>query len=349
MQKVFVGMSGGIDSSITAYLLKEEGYDITGITFTAFEEEGGKKCCSYEEVVTAKKVCENLGIEHKIVNLKDIFETKIISYFIDSYKNGLTPNPCVYCNRFIKFGALLEYSLSLGANFFATGHYARITSFDGELLIERGTDREKDQSYFISYIEKEKLPFIKLPLGNFKKKEIREIAKKINLPVNPDKPESQDICFVKDDYRGFLKKKGVGEKKGDFILGEKIVGRHNGIPFYSFGQRRGLKIALGERVFVRGFNLDRNEIILGKKPFTRKFKVKNLNIFSESFASGRYEVQFRYQSPPEKCEVDLNINTKEGEIHLSKARELVTPGQFAVFYWNDLVLASGVISDVVLE
>ncbi|MCX7820592.1 MAG: tRNA 2-thiouridine(34) synthase MnmA [Brevinematales bacterium] len=339
MPSVYIGMSGGIDSSVAAFLIKSAGYEAVGITFVGPEEEGKKKCCSLEEVQNARMVCDFLGIKHKIINLKDIFETKIISYFIESYKKGLTPNPCIYCNRFIKFGALLEYSISEGADFFATGHYARIENFNAELLIKRGIDALKDQSYFISYIEPERLKYIMLPLGNYIKSQIKQIAIDNNLPIDSKRAESQDICFVKDDYRAFLLKKGIDKRKGEFIYKEKIVGYHNGIPFYSFGQRRGLNIALGERIFVKGFDVEKNRIILGEKPVKSQFNVKNLNIFSKNFKDGEYEVQFRYQSRPEKCEVSIKHNVVS--VNLKSERELITPGQFAVFYKNDYIYASG--------
>ncbi|MEJ5285134.1 MAG: tRNA 2-thiouridine(34) synthase MnmA [Brevinematales bacterium] len=339
MPSVYVGMSGGIDSSVAAFLIKSSNFETTGITFVGPEEEGSKKCCSIEEVQNAKKVCDFLGIRHKIINLKDIFETKIINYFINSYKNGLTPNPCIYCNRFIKFGALLEYAISEGANFFATGHYARIEKVSGELLIKRGIDPQKDQSYFLSYIEPEKLKYIKLPLGTYVKNEIKKLASDNNLPIDSNRPESQDICFVKDDYRNFLTKKGVKENKGEFIHNGKIVGYHRGIPFYSFGQRRGLNIAVGERIFINGFDVEKNRILIGEKPVSSKFNVIKLNIFSKNFKDGEYEVQFRYQSQPEKCMVNIKENFIT--VTLFKERELITPGQFAVFYKNDYIYASG--------
>ncbi len=339
MPSVYVGMSGGIDSSVAAFLIQSLGFETTGVTFVGPEEEGNKKCCSLEEVQNAKKVCDFLGIKHKILNLRDIFETKIINYFVESYKKGFTPNPCIYCNRFIKFGALLEYAISEGADFFATGHYAQIENVEGEFLILRGIDFSKDQSYFISYIEPEKLKFIKLPLGKFLKSQIKQIALDNKLPIDLNRPESQDICFVKDDYRNFLNKKGVKQEKGEFIYKNKIVGYHKGLPFYSFGQRRGLNIALGERVFVNGFDVEGNKIFLGEKPVSSQFIVKNVNIFSKNFHDGEYEVQFRYQSISEKC--NISINKDFIIVNTEKERELITPGQFAVFYKNDYIYASG--------
>ena len=347
MPKIFVGMSGGIDSSFAAFLLKQQGLEVYGITFVGPQEEGAKKCCTIEDVKKAKEVCNFLHIEHKVINLEDIFSSKIISYFIKNYENGLTPNPCILCNRFIKFGALLEYSLSEGADFFATGHYAQIKEFGKEILIKRGRDLIKDQSYFLSYIEKDKLQYIKLPLGKFNKKEIKKMAIKNNLPINPEKPESQDICFIKNDYREFLIKKGVPKRKGNFIYEKRIVGTHDGVPFYSFGQRRGLKIALGERVFVRELNTKKNEIIVGKKPISKEFIVNNINIFTEKFQNGAYGVQFRYQSPPEQAQVF--IDKQKIFVKMKNQRELVTPGQFAVFYKNNYIYASGIIESITLD
>lgn len=346
MSVVFVGMSGGIDSSVATFLLKEKGFKVVGITFLGVEEEGSRKCCSYEEVINAKKVADFLGIEHRVINLKDVFKTKIISYFIESYKAGLTPNPCLLCNRYIKFGALLEYALAEGADFFSTGHYAKIEETNGELLIRRGKDRIKDQSYFISYIEREKLPYIKLPLGNYNKSEVREINRIARLPVESNRPESQDICFVPDDYRKFLENNEVKGRPGNFIYEGKNIGMHRGIPFYCYGQRRGLGIALGKRVFVRKLDVNRNEIHLGEKPFSKEFCVRDLNIFTESFVEDVYDIQVRYQSPVEKGKVLFKDN--KVYVTLEKPRELVTPGQFAVFYKNDFVYASGIIDEVIL-
>lgn len=344
MSTVYVGMSGGIDSSVAAWLLKKKGHDVTGVTFTAVNEQGSKKCCSIEEIQSARKVCGFLGIPHKIVDLKDIFRAKIIQSFIESYRKGDTPNPCVLCNRFVKFGALLEYSLSEGAEYFATGHYARIVRRGGMNYFARGKDPKKDQSYFLSFIEKDKLSHIMLPLGGLKKTDVRKIAVKAGLPVDSRKAESQDICFIRDDYREFLALHGVKERHGDFVLKGKKIGIHRGIPFYSFGQRRGLNVAAGERVFVRELDSAHNRIVLGEKPMTREFSVTRPNIFTGSFREGTYDIQVRYQSDIARGKAVLVDH--ELKISLEKPFEIVAPGQFAVFYRRGLVIASGPIKEI---
>ncbi len=346
MQRIFVGMSGGIDSSAAAYLLQEQGFKVTGITFTAFREEGYKKCCSLEDIDSAGKVCRFLGIPHKIIDVKDVFTARVVNYFIRSYRAGLTPNPCILCNRYVKFGAMLEYSLADGADFFATGHYSGISDHNGELLIEKGADASRDQSYFLSYIEKGKLPFIKLPLGNLLKKEIRAITEKSGLPISPQKPESQDICFIKNDYRDFLRDRGVKENKGLFVYNGRKIPGHRGIAFYSLGQRRGLSVAAGERIYIRSFDLHNNEIHLGAKPYSLEFETSGLNVFTGRFIDGDYDILFRYRSKPSKGKVVLN--GLKAKVILSEPREIISPGQFAVFYRDNSVFAGGPIESAVL-
>jgi tRNA-specific 2-thiouridylase len=346
MTRVYLGMSGGLDSSTAAYLLKEQNYDVTGVTFTAYLEEGLKKCCNIEDLNDARRVCSFLGIPHKVIDVRDIFSARIISNFIKSYQAGLTPNPCILCNRYVKFGAMLEYSMSDGADFFATGHYSLIRENEGEYLIHEGKDLSKDQSYFLSYIERSRLPFIILPLGNYLKKEIRSISEKAGLPIGLRKYESQDICFIKDDYRDFLKEKGVNGEEGFFIYNGVKISRHRGIPFYSYGQRRGLAVSAGRRVYIREFNTAENSIILGEKPMSKKFTVRKLNIFSGRFTDGNYSVRLRYQSPPSGCRVSLKND--HAAVILDEARGFVTPGQFAVFYRDGFIYASGEIEDAEL-
>jgi tRNA-uridine 2-sulfurtransferase len=346
MAKVSVGMSGGIDSSAAAYLLQKEGHHVTGITFTAFREEGYKKCCSIEEITAAKAVCAHLGIPHKTVDVQDIFEAKIIRYFIESYQAGLTPNPCVLCNRFIKFGALLEYALAEGAELFATGHYVRLDRKDNRLLIRKGIDENKDQSYFLSYIEKEKLAYILLPLGGLRKEEVRQIVAESGMPIQSGKAESQDVCFIKDDYREFLLARGVKESAGSFYYQGTPIGKHRGIPFYSLGQRRGLSVALGERIFVREMNPEKNQIGLGEKPMAKEFTIDKINSFTEDFKDGEYLIQTRYRSSLNRGQVRLKGGL--AYVTLEDPQEIITPGQFAVIYQRELVYASGVIKDVAL-
>jgi tRNA-specific 2-thiouridylase len=347
MKNVYVGMSGGIDSSVCAYMLKEEGYKVTGITFRALTEQGSKKCCSIEEINAAKRVCDFLEIPHKIIDLADLFRAKVINPFISSYKKGLTPNPCVLCNRYVKFGALAELAFGNGADFFATGHYVSTETVDNETFIKRALDKNKDQSYFLSFINKEYLPRFIFPLGKFHKEEIRKKAQTANLPINPHKGESQDVCFIKDDYRDFLEAEGVEHSRGDFIYQGKIAGHHRGIPFYSFGQRRGHKVAVGRRVFIREFDIANNRIILGDAPKSIYFETDNLNIFTSKFTDGVYDIQPRYRSQTVKGKVE--IEGVRARVTLEKAYPLLTPGQFAVFYKSGRVFASGVISHIKLE
>ncbi len=344
MSKVFTGMSGGVDSSVAAWLLKEQGHSVTGVTFTAAFEQGSRKCCSIRDIEDARKVCSFLGIPHRVIDLKDVFQARIISHFVDSYRRGLTPNPCVLCNRHVKFGALLEHALQEGAEFLATGHYASVErdGQTGEFLIRRGKDAAKDQSYFLACVEPEKLPHVILPLGDWTKTDIRKQAEKAGLPVHAHKPESQDICFVKDDYRDFLAAEGVKETPGEFFHNGRAVGIHKGIPFYSYGQRRGLSVALGQRLFVREFDPAANRIVLGEKPYVRDFTVEQPNLFRGDFRGGDYSVQVRYQSEILKCAV----SRAEGvlSVSLEKPFGIVAPGQVAAFYDGDNLVAGGVIS-----
>ena len=344
MSLIYVGMSGGVDSSAAAWLLKEQGHEIVGVTFVALNEQGSKKCCSLDEINAAREVCAALGVPHKTVNLKDVFEARIIRGFINDYGKGRTPNPCVLCNRYIKFGALLDYSLSQGADAFATGHYARIEEYDGELFVRCALDSQKDQSYFLSYIDPDMLPYVRLPLGDMKKSQTREVILKAGLPISPHKNESQDICFVKDDYRDFLISRGVVESPGEFVLSGQVVGTHRGISFYSFGQRRGLGISAGRRLYVRNFDTDNNRVLLGEKPMSKRFTVRGLNIFSENFCDGTYGIQTRYQSKKSSGQVRL---TKDGaDVELNEAREIIAPGQLAVMSREGRSYASGFIERV---
>jgi tRNA-specific 2-thiouridylase len=355
MPKVLVGMSGGVDSSAAAYLLQKDGCHVEGVTFDTGFCLRCRRChhdiqnpskSDLPGADEAAKVCRHLGVPHHIVRLGHQFQSKVVQAFISAYPKGLTPNPCVLCNRHIKFGALLEYAVSRGADFLATGHYVRTGESNGARMFMRGADGSKDQSYFLSYVESSKLDKILFPLGSFTKSEVREIANEAGLPVPPPSGESQDICFVQGDYRDFLRRNGVTGIPGDFILDGKVAGTHHGIPFYSYGQRRGHGVAAGRRVFVREFDIEKNRIILGDIPLTREFDAEELNIFTPEFADGEYDIQVRYQSKVSRGNVELD----NGKAHvvLDEPHEIIAPGQFAVFYRGDYIYAAGQISNVTL-
>ncbi|MEA3485473.1 MAG: tRNA 2-thiouridine(34) synthase MnmA, partial [Candidatus Aerophobetes bacterium] len=251
-KKVAVAMSGGIDSSVCAALLKEKGYEVIGITMQIWTKVEDKsqvdRCCGVNTIDSAKRAADELKIPHYMLNFRDIFEKYVIANFCDEYTRGRTPNPCIRCNQYIKFGALLKKAKQLGADYLATGHYAKIAynKEKGEYLLKKGTDPEKDQSYFLYTMTQSQLKNILMPLGNYTKSEVRKVARDLNLPV-ADRPESQEICFIPDnDYSKFLKKYIQEAARPGPILnarGER-VGEHRGILFYTIGQRRGLGISV---------------------------------------------------------------------------------------------------------
>jgi len=347
MKRVFVGMSGGVDSSAAAYLLIQQGYAVEGMTFVAAIESGSRKCCSLEEIEAARKVCRFLGIPHHVIDLKDVFEARVIRYFLESYPAGLVPNPCIMCNRFIKFGALLEEAMSRGADMVATGHYARVLNQNGDIGLYRGLDPAKDQSYFLSYVPREMFAHVILPLGEKTKPEIRDIVARSGMPLSPSKGESQDVCFVPHDYRDYLRAHGVRLQRGDFLYEGRSVGKHEGIALYCLGQRRGLGIALGKRLYVREIRPQSGDIILGDIPRSREVWLRDINLLAPSLDQGPYLVQLRYQSESIPCTLQQEGN----RIHLflEKAAEIVTPGQFGVLYRDDRVIAAGIIDQTLLE
>ncbi|NPV39699.1 tRNA-specific 2-thiouridylase MnmA [Brevinematales bacterium NS] len=347
MTRVFVGMSGGVDSSAAAYLLKEAGYQVEGVTFVAAFESGTKKCCSLEEIEAAKRVCQFLGISHHVIDLKDVFEARVIRYFLEGYQQALVPNPCVMCNRYIKFGALVEEAISRGADMVATGHYARVFRDEKEVGLYRGKDITKDQSYFLAYVPKEMFSYVIFPLGDKTKAEVREIVARSGMPISSSKGESQDVCFVPGDYREYLLSHGVSLKKGDFLYEGKPVGKHRGLALYSLGQRRGLGVSIGKRLYIRSMDVESGNIVLGDVPKSRQVWLRDVNLLTSSFREGTYEVQIRYQSEFVACEVKW-----EGEcLHLLLERpaEIVTPGQLGVLFLGDRVIASGIIDRTILE
>ncbi len=351
---VFIGMSGGIDSSASVKLLVDQGYQVTGVTFVglgksepqyqtgknAFIGKSSRKCCSAEEVILAKKICYSLGVQHITLDLAEVFKQKVTDPFINSYVKGETPNPCMLCNRHVKMGALIDFAIKNGADYVAMGHYTGIQNINGEFLLKAGEDKNKDQSYFLALLKPEVLPYLMFPLANKQKEEIKTIIDSANLPLSSDKAESQDVCFVDDDYRDYLRENNVPRTSGDMILDSRTVGQHDGVAFYSLGQRRGLGIEVGKKVFVRQIDAQNNRILLGQKPMSDTFYVTDLNVFSQHLVDGEWDIQVRYRSPRIRGDI-MFVDDNTIKIKLHSPQEIITPGQYAVFYKDDFIYGAG--------
>lgn len=341
-KKVMVAMSGGVDSSVAAALLKEEGYEVFGVTMNHYKGEN--------DLEAAHQVAQKLKIHWSVVDYTKEFKKMVIDYFCREYLAGRTPNPCVVCNLKIKFGLLLEEAKSLGMNYFATGHYA-INKFDQEskkFLLKRGADRSKDQSYFLYRLNQDILPYVLFPLGKLKKSQSRELAKKYGFS-NYKKEESQEICFIRDNnYRKFLTQNIQDTiKPGKFIDKEgKILGEHQGIPFYTIGQRKGLGVSLNKPRYVIEINSHQNTITLGddKDLYKDKLLVKDLNFIPSDKISHsiKVEVKIRYNS--KKFSAIISSYGKDKVlINFDEPQRAITPGQSAVFYQGDIVIGGGII------
>lgn len=356
-KKVVLGMSGGVDSSVAAYVLQQEGYEVIGITMSMLphderfdEREVG--CCSISSTNDAKRVAEDLGIPHYVMNFRDAFETKIIDYFVDEYIQGRTPNPCVACNKFIKFDKFLKKAHGLGADYIATGHYAKIEQdpITGRYLMKRSIDMKKDQTYFLYNMTQYQLKHTLMPLGSYTKEEVREIAEKIGLNIF-NKPDSEEICFIPDDDHGRFIKERVPEKvnPGKFIDKDgNILGEHKGIVYYTIGQRKGLGIALGKRVFVKKIIPEKNLIVLGdeKEIFRNKLFADELNIIPYKKLPSRLEstAKIRYSMKESKALITPNGNGVM--VEFEEPQRAITKGQSVVFYDGEMVIGGGIIKDI---
>lgn len=352
---VVVGMSGGVDSSVAAYLLKEEGYHVIGVTMEIWKKdstdvvecEGG--CCGISAVEDARRVAQKLDIPHYVMNFRDVFQEKVIDYFVKEYELGHTPNPCIACNRYMKWEALLQRSLEIGADYIATGHYARIAKLpNGRYAIQNSCSARKDQTYALYNLTQWQLEHTLMPVGAYEKDEIRAIANEQGLFV-ANKPDSQEICFIPDNnYKNFLEKE-TGKKavSGNFVdTSGKVLGMHQGITHYTIGQRKGLGMAFGYPVFVSEIRPETNEVVLGRSQevFSDRLKASDLHYMAvNKFVRGqRMLAKIRYADPGAICTIE-DIHDDEITVVFDEKARAITPGQAVVFYENGYVLGGATI------
>lgn len=351
-RRVVVGMSGGVDSSVAALLLKQQGYDVIGMMlrlWTEPERECDNACCTPDSMAAARRVASMLDIPFYVVDIREFFHKQIVDFFIDGYRNGVTPNPCVQCNRVIRWGFLLEEARKLGADFLATGHYARLEKGnEGQTYLRKGLDENKDQSYVLSGLTQEQLQSTLLPIGAIEKPVVRQLARDNNLPT-AEKQDSQDLCFLAgDDYRNFLRRVApeistpgpINDTEG------RILGEHTGLPDYTIGQRKGLG-AIQEPYYVISKNVDTNSLIIGKK---EELGSDSLCINGMNWINGKPEaaprnvtVKIRYKAPAQPAALSFRENGLLC-VKFDKPLRDITPGQQAALYIDDLCLGGGLIT-----
>lgn len=350
--KVVIGMSGGVDSSVAAYLLKKKGYDVIGVTMQIWQDDSNDKdggCCSLSAVEDARIVANKLGIPFYVMNFKDIFKEKVIDYFIDEYGKGKTPNPCIACNRYLKFEELLRRSNQLGAYYVATGHYAKI-EYDNEenrYLLKKAESSSKDQTYALYNLNQEQLKHTLMPLGEFNnKEEVREIARELGLVV-AEKKDSQEICFVDDNYGDYLSKNANYKiKKGNFVdKYGNVLGRHNGIVNYTIGQRKGLGLALGKPSYVIDINSEKNEVVIGSNEdvFGTELLANDINLITIDKIEKPIKVKAKIRYNSVEQEAILYPEKDYIRVVFEKKVRAITKGQAVVFYDGDILVGGGTI------
>lgn len=354
-EKVVVGMSGGVDSSVAAYLLLEAGYDVIGVTMQIWQDEelevqsAKAGCCGLSAVDDARRVANNLGIPYYVMNFKEEFKESVINYFVEEYQQGYTPNPCIACNRYVKWESLLQRSLGIGAKYIATGHYAKIVQLDnGRYTLQKSVTEDKDQTYALYNLTQDQLAHTLMPVGDYTKDEIRDIAKKIDLRIH-NKPDSQEICFIPDnDYAKFIAEyTNEAAEEGNFVTSDgEIIGRHKGIINYTIGQRRGLNLSMGHPVFVLAIRPETNEVVIGNsnEVYSNKLYANKLNFMSIPDLEGEIQVtgKIRYSHKGSKGTI-RKIDHDIIECIFDQPQRAITPGQAVVFYDDDIVVGGGTI------
>ena len=357
--KVLMAMSGGIDSTVAAMLLLEQGYELVGVTFRTFDSikesclAREKGCCSVESIMEAKHMAKTLGFEHHILDFRDTFREHVIANFISEYSRGRTPNPCVLCNSHIKWGELVKAADEYGCDLIATGHYAQIAEHRGHWYLRNAVDTHKDQTYFLWMLTEENLRRTVFPLGGLTKPEVRQIAFDHGLEKLSKKSESQEICFVpNNDYRQFLSEQGVQVPSGKFVNAEgKVLGEHTGFCNYTIGQRKGLGIALGTPQFVTKIDAARNEVTLGSREalYSTDVQADSVRLRDVEWLreSPTVSARIRYKSPAVPARIDLSEYTSEYPVlrlHFDQPVWGITPGQSLVIYKDELVVGGGLIA-----
>ena len=347
-KKVVVGLSGGVDSSVAAYLLKKQGYDVIGVTMHMWQPEGDTS--EPASIADARKVAESLKIPFYVCDFKEVFEKKVMNYFVEEYLQGHTPNPCTTCNRFVKWEALLARSKELGADYIATGHYARIIQLpNGRYSIKTSAASAKDQTYALYNLTQEQLAHTLMPVGEYTKDEIRQIAEKANLPV-AQKKDSMEICFIPDnDYASFIEKK-AGDKvpgSGNFVTADgKVIGQHKGITHYTIGQRKGLNLSIGHPVFVTKICAKTGDVVIGTNEdvFSNTLICDRVNFMGMEGLEEprRVMAKIRYAHKGDMCLLE-RIDENRIKCTFENPVRAVTPGQAVVFYEQDYVLGGGTI------